>query len=231
MPDGKPAGSSTVLIENDVVRVTEWRIELRGLGTLFPVAVPVVVDGALWGPFLWARAGRSRRRLTSKAVSRSSRSSSPPRSRMPKAAPSSPPLRLAPASSAGNRLPSPSRDVGRARRESRRAVLSRRRGGRRHHRHSLVGVHRYEADGTHTVLGIFGETSFTVGRRWPVEDGGDRRNDPRHRSPLAEGRRDALDGRRTDRRRGQRLGFPGRRLEARQAHPRRHGGAASARPP
>ena len=34
----------------------------------------------------------------------------------------------------------------------------------------LVGIHRYEADGTHTALGIFGETSFTVGSRQRVQD-------------------------------------------------------------
>ena len=33
----------------------------------------------------------------------------------------------------------------------------------------VVGVHRYEADGTFTMLGIAGETSFTPGSRWPVE--------------------------------------------------------------
>ena len=36
----------------------------------------------------------------------------------------------------------------------------------------VVGVCRYEADGTFTMLGIAGETSFTVGSRWPVEDEG-----------------------------------------------------------
>jgi GAF domain-containing protein len=36
----------------------------------------------------------------------------------------------------------------------------------------VVGVHRYEADGTLTILSIAGETSFTVGSRWPVEDEG-----------------------------------------------------------
>jgi signal transduction histidine kinase len=36
----------------------------------------------------------------------------------------------------------------------------------------VVGVQRYEADGTFTILGIAGETSFTVGSRWPVEDEG-----------------------------------------------------------
>ena len=33
----------------------------------------------------------------------------------------------------------------------------------------VVGIHRYEADGTFTMLGIAGETNFTVGSRWPVE--------------------------------------------------------------
>ncbi len=33
----------------------------------------------------------------------------------------------------------------------------------------VVGVSRYEADGTFTILGIFGETKFTVGSRWPVD--------------------------------------------------------------
>jgi GAF domain-containing protein len=36
----------------------------------------------------------------------------------------------------------------------------------------VVGVHRYEADGTFTMLGIAGETNFTVGSRWPVEEEG-----------------------------------------------------------
>jgi signal transduction histidine kinase len=36
----------------------------------------------------------------------------------------------------------------------------------------VVGVHRYEADGTYTMLGIVGETNFTVGSRWPVEETG-----------------------------------------------------------
>jgi PAS domain S-box-containing protein len=35
----------------------------------------------------------------------------------------------------------------------------------------VVAVNRYEADGTFTILGIAGETNFTVGSRWPVEDG------------------------------------------------------------
>jgi PAS domain S-box-containing protein len=36
----------------------------------------------------------------------------------------------------------------------------------------VVAVNRYEADGTFTILGIAGETDFTVGSRWPVEDEG-----------------------------------------------------------
>jgi signal transduction histidine kinase len=36
----------------------------------------------------------------------------------------------------------------------------------------VVGVQRYEADGTFTILGIAGQTRFTVGSRWPVEDDG-----------------------------------------------------------
>jgi len=36
----------------------------------------------------------------------------------------------------------------------------------------VVGVSRYEADGTFTMLGIAGETNFTVGSRWPVEEDG-----------------------------------------------------------
>jgi PAS domain S-box-containing protein len=35
----------------------------------------------------------------------------------------------------------------------------------------VVAVNRYEADGTFTILGIAGDTNFTVGSRWPVEDG------------------------------------------------------------
>jgi signal transduction histidine kinase len=36
----------------------------------------------------------------------------------------------------------------------------------------VVGVHRYEADGTFTMLGIAGVTNFTVGSRWQVEEEG-----------------------------------------------------------
>jgi PAS domain S-box-containing protein len=36
----------------------------------------------------------------------------------------------------------------------------------------VVGVNRYEADGTFTTLGIAGETHLTAGSRWPVEDEG-----------------------------------------------------------
>ena len=36
----------------------------------------------------------------------------------------------------------------------------------------VVGVHRYEADATFTMVGVAGDTSFTVGSRWPVEDEG-----------------------------------------------------------
>jgi PAS domain S-box-containing protein len=36
----------------------------------------------------------------------------------------------------------------------------------------VAGVGRYEADGTFTILGIVGETNFTVGSRWPVDDEG-----------------------------------------------------------
>ena len=85
----------------------------------------------------------------------------------------------------------------------------------------LVALQRYEPDRTFTMVGIAGETSFTVGSRWPVEDEGGGRDDPRHRAPGAEaglhddagtaGRRrprgrDDLDGRRPDRRRRLHLG-------------------------
>jgi len=36
----------------------------------------------------------------------------------------------------------------------------------------LVALQRYDPDGTFTMVGIAGETSFTVGSRWPVEDEG-----------------------------------------------------------
>jgi PAS domain S-box-containing protein len=36
----------------------------------------------------------------------------------------------------------------------------------------VVAVNRYEADGTFTILGIAGETTFTVGARWPIEQEG-----------------------------------------------------------
>jgi PAS domain S-box-containing protein len=36
----------------------------------------------------------------------------------------------------------------------------------------IVRVHRFEADGTFTTLGIAGETNFTVGSRWPAPEDG-----------------------------------------------------------
>jgi len=36
----------------------------------------------------------------------------------------------------------------------------------------VVGVHRFETDGTFTMMGIAGATEFSVGSRWPVEDDG-----------------------------------------------------------
>src|SRR5262245_21661192 len=36
----------------------------------------------------------------------------------------------------------------------------------------VIGINRYEADRTFTMLGLAGRTRFTVGARWPVEDGG-----------------------------------------------------------
>jgi PAS domain S-box-containing protein len=36
----------------------------------------------------------------------------------------------------------------------------------------VVAVNRYEADGTFTILGIAGDTTFTLGSRWPVEEEG-----------------------------------------------------------
>jgi len=36
----------------------------------------------------------------------------------------------------------------------------------------VVGVTRYEPDGTFVILGVAGETQFTVGSRWPVEEEG-----------------------------------------------------------
>ena len=36
----------------------------------------------------------------------------------------------------------------------------------------VVGVHGYEPDGTFTILGLAGQTNFTVGSRWPVEEEG-----------------------------------------------------------
>ena len=36
----------------------------------------------------------------------------------------------------------------------------------------LVALQRYEPDRMFTMVGIAGETSFTVGSRWPVEDEG-----------------------------------------------------------
>jgi GAF domain-containing protein len=37
---------------------------------------------------------------------------------------------------------------------------------------AVVGVHQYEADGTFTMRGIAGETKFTAGSRYPIEDEG-----------------------------------------------------------
>jgi signal transduction histidine kinase len=36
----------------------------------------------------------------------------------------------------------------------------------------VVGVHRFETDGTFTMMGIAGATEFMVGSRWPIEDDG-----------------------------------------------------------
>jgi len=36
----------------------------------------------------------------------------------------------------------------------------------------IVAVFRYESDGTCTTLGVAGESSFTVGNRWPIEEDG-----------------------------------------------------------
>lgn len=36
----------------------------------------------------------------------------------------------------------------------------------------VVGLHRFEVDGTFTMMGIAGATEFTVGSRWPIEDDG-----------------------------------------------------------
>jgi signal transduction histidine kinase len=36
----------------------------------------------------------------------------------------------------------------------------------------IVVLHRYEADATFTMMGVAGDTAFTVGSRWPVEDEG-----------------------------------------------------------
>jgi signal transduction histidine kinase len=36
----------------------------------------------------------------------------------------------------------------------------------------VVGVHRFETDRSFTMMGVAGETHFTVGSRWPVEDAG-----------------------------------------------------------
>jgi PAS domain S-box-containing protein len=36
----------------------------------------------------------------------------------------------------------------------------------------VVAVNRYEADGTFTILGVAGDTHFTVGSRWPAEETG-----------------------------------------------------------
>jgi PAS domain S-box-containing protein len=36
----------------------------------------------------------------------------------------------------------------------------------------VVGVHRYDPDGTFTMVGVAGETTFAVGSRWPVADEG-----------------------------------------------------------
>jgi len=36
----------------------------------------------------------------------------------------------------------------------------------------VVAVNRYEADGTFTMLAIAGDTNFTVGSRWPIEEDG-----------------------------------------------------------
>ena len=82
---------------------------------------------------------------------------------------------------------------------------------------------------------------FTVGSRWPVEDEGAGRDDPRHRAPGAEAglhddagtagrrlerRRDDLGGRRPDRRRRLHLGVHDRWRPPGETDPRRHRGAS-----
>ena len=101
----------------------------------------------------------------------------------------------------------------------------------------LVALQRYEPDRTFTMVGIAGETSFTVGSRWPVEDEGvagmilatgrpARKQDyttmPGPLGAAVRERRDDLDGRRPDRRRRLHLGVHDRCGPAGGADPRRH---------
>ena len=105
----------------------------------------------------------------------------------------------------------------------------------------LVALQRYEPDRTFTMVGIAGETSFTVGSRWPVEDEGvagmilatgrpARKQDyttmPGPLGAAVRDGRDDLDGRRPDRRRRLHLGVHDRCGPAGGADPRRHRGAS-----
>ena len=105
----------------------------------------------------------------------------------------------------------------------------------------VVALQRYEPDRMFTMVGIAGETSFTVGSRWPVEDEGlagmilatgtpgaeaGLHDDAGTAGRRLESRRDDLGGRRPDRRRRLHLGVHDRWRPPGETDPRRHRGAS-----
>jgi GAF domain-containing protein len=134
-------------------------------GTRFPVAVPVVVDGALWGamsvgspgpeppPNLEGRLAKFTELLATAIANTEARTEvqrlADEQAALRRVAtlvaegPSSDKLFAAVAGEVADVLGIP-----------------------------VVGLHRFEGDGTFTVMGLAGKTSFTVGSRWPVEDEG-----------------------------------------------------------
>jgi signal transduction histidine kinase len=140
-------------------------------GTLFPVAVPVVVDGALWGamsvgsrgpqpppPDLEVRLAKFTELLATavaNAESRADLAASEARARE-LASEQASLRRVATLVAQGA---SPDELFSAVAREAA-AVID----------IPVVSIQRYEADGTFTILGNAGATSLWIGTRWPVQD-------------------------------------------------------------
>src|SRR5262249_7306409 len=139
-------------------------------GTLFPVAVPVVVDGALWGtmsvgsrgpeppPDLEGRLGELTDLLATaiaNAESRAELAASEARARQlaeEQAALRRVATLVAQGASPDELFSAVAKEVA--------AVID----------VPVVGIQRYEADRTFTIGGNAGATSLWIGTRWPVED-------------------------------------------------------------